>query len=372
MGFLRLFLALCVIAGHSRTPVFGYVGVNSWYAVNLFFIISGFYMAMVLNEKYKDAPVLSFYKSRALRLYPTYFVGLIIALIVSWDVYAQAFSLLSISSKILFVIQNTLIFGQDTSFLICAKLATGACQNPILMTPNPPAWSLSVELIFYIVAPFIVKSPIKTFAYFVFGLIYLLMLNFVSYPISSLSLFSIAQNTSFFYYWYPSSFVFFAMGAMGYQFSKGMISGKIYPIAIISFIASTYTVTIMPLWQMAIIGVAIPTLFSITKHNKIDRIIGEMSFPAYILHFPILTFIERHVSDYPYIFENVTIGTTVALCSCTIGLILYLTMEKYLDRIRHDRFSFSGSCEAPAFVKFIIIPAILSMPLFTIAYIVYQ
>lgn len=50
MGFLRLFLALSVIAGHSQSTVFGFNGIGAWYAVQFFFIISGFYMAMVLNE----------------------------------------------------------------------------------------------------------------------------------------------------------------------------------------------------------------------------------------------------------------------------------------------------------------------------------
>ena len=73
MGLLRLFLALSVIAGHASSTVFSFQGVGALYAVNFFFIISGFYMAMILNGKYEDKTSIQFYKSRVFRLFPTYY-----------------------------------------------------------------------------------------------------------------------------------------------------------------------------------------------------------------------------------------------------------------------------------------------------------
>jgi hypothetical protein len=49
MGSLRLFLALSVAFGHFGVPL-GFP--TSDIAVQSFFVISGFYMALVLNEKY--------------------------------------------------------------------------------------------------------------------------------------------------------------------------------------------------------------------------------------------------------------------------------------------------------------------------------
>jgi len=73
IGILRLFLAFCVIAGHSQMTVFGVLGPNwSVWAVQIFFVISGFYMALILNTSYRTLPVKSFYFSRAVRIYPTY------------------------------------------------------------------------------------------------------------------------------------------------------------------------------------------------------------------------------------------------------------------------------------------------------------
>lgn len=369
MGFLRLFLALCVIAGHSQTSVFGFLGVGAWYAVNWFFLISGFYMSMVLNEKYKDTPVVTFYKSRALRLYPTYFIGVILSLLVSGGLYLEMFSSLTPLSKIFFIVQNLFIFGHDTAYLACYPMQNGACINPIHMTINPPAWSLSVELIFYIIAPFVVKSPRRTIAFLSIGILYLLTLNKLSYPIPAL--FQVATPPQFFYYWYPSSFSFFAIGALSYQFSKGIASGYYLPI-LIAVVASSYTVTIMPLWQAAVIGLAIPTLFNLTKKNKVDRIIGELSFPAYILHWPVLVFVKEHQDSLQWLLKHVSLGSVVATISCAIGLLIYMTIEKRIDRFRHEELVVSKNGTVEFAAKFIIIPFLLIAPFASILFILSQ
>jgi hypothetical protein len=51
MGTLRLLLALWVVAVHGEA-VYGYKIEQAWVAVQCFFIISGFYMSLILNEKY--------------------------------------------------------------------------------------------------------------------------------------------------------------------------------------------------------------------------------------------------------------------------------------------------------------------------------
>jgi len=50
MGFIRIILAIAVVIVHTE-PIFGFELVRGRVAVQSFFIISGFYMAMILNEK---------------------------------------------------------------------------------------------------------------------------------------------------------------------------------------------------------------------------------------------------------------------------------------------------------------------------------
>lgn len=51
MGLIRILLAISVIIAHSES-IFGLDMVGGVIAVQSFFMISGFYMALVLTEKY--------------------------------------------------------------------------------------------------------------------------------------------------------------------------------------------------------------------------------------------------------------------------------------------------------------------------------
>jgi peptidoglycan/LPS O-acetylase OafA/YrhL len=52
MGFVRLFLAVSVVAAHSGGPILGIPFIPARQAVLMFYVVSGFYMALILNEKY--------------------------------------------------------------------------------------------------------------------------------------------------------------------------------------------------------------------------------------------------------------------------------------------------------------------------------
>ena len=62
MGYLRILLALCVAVGHLPSGLYGtpsktIIFVGALVAVKLFFIISGFYMAMIFHKHYSTAPM---------------------------------------------------------------------------------------------------------------------------------------------------------------------------------------------------------------------------------------------------------------------------------------------------------------------------
>ena len=70
MGIFRVCLALCVVLSHGlNLPI---PAATADVAVQTFYIVSGFYMGLVLTEKYHSPS--SFFLNRALRLYPAYFV----------------------------------------------------------------------------------------------------------------------------------------------------------------------------------------------------------------------------------------------------------------------------------------------------------
>ena len=73
MGLLRLPLAMSVMASHVG-PVLGLTMLPGGTAVEVFFVVSGFYMSLILSDKYADPGI--FYTNRFLRLYPTYLIVL--------------------------------------------------------------------------------------------------------------------------------------------------------------------------------------------------------------------------------------------------------------------------------------------------------
>src|SRR5437879_12743259 len=81
MGYLRTYLALCVVAAHS-SPIFPWPAHEGSEVVQIFFIISVFYMAMILSGKYKSTK--SFYISRWLRIFGPYYMILIA--IILWSI----------------------------------------------------------------------------------------------------------------------------------------------------------------------------------------------------------------------------------------------------------------------------------------------
>ena len=84
MGALRLLLALCVVAGHAQGDILGIPLPDRFYAVQAFFIISGFYMAMILSDGYRGANgVRNFYATRVMRIFTLYFLGVALAIAVN-------------------------------------------------------------------------------------------------------------------------------------------------------------------------------------------------------------------------------------------------------------------------------------------------
>ena len=81
MGLIRTLLAISVVLAHS-SPIFGIKLVGGQVAVQAFYMISGFYMTLVLNEKYVGAnkAYKLFITNRLLRLWPVYWTVLVVSI----------------------------------------------------------------------------------------------------------------------------------------------------------------------------------------------------------------------------------------------------------------------------------------------------
>src|SRR4051812_28133137 len=83
MGTVRFLLALCVVVTHSSSQTFLSIPLFSAVtAVQGFYIVSGFLITMVLNERREYQSAFVFYRSRYLRLWPAYICVAAVSLVV--------------------------------------------------------------------------------------------------------------------------------------------------------------------------------------------------------------------------------------------------------------------------------------------------
>jgi peptidoglycan/LPS O-acetylase OafA/YrhL len=182
MGVFRLLLALSVMTSHMEKSIFGFHQLSGDVAVQCFYTISGFYMALILNEKYnRPSDYGLFIKQRFLRIYPTYFIIVVLIVLTelimpngstfsclrSWSQYGTHLSFLSAA---ILALTNLVIIGQDWLLFFAIDPHTGSLfpTANFAIEPIPcylfyfcrPSWSLGLELVFYAMAPFLVRRPV--------------------------------------------------------------------------------------------------------------------------------------------------------------------------------------------------------------------
>lgn len=147
---LRALAALAVLALHGLAT-YGYAGHappesakylffnHGWVGVDLFFVLSGFLLALPLlprPERVASAPFWRNYvASRWLRIAPPYYAAILLAL--------------AMAGNIGFVVHDPLDVLFHATFLHTWHL-------PSFMTINPVFWTLSIEFQFYLVLPMLV------------------------------------------------------------------------------------------------------------------------------------------------------------------------------------------------------------------------
>ncbi len=173
MGLLRFLLAVSVVLSHSG-GFFYYNMVGPEVAVLTFFMISGFLMQLILTSKYDPVSEKSlFWSNRFLRIYPLYLVAIVFALSLNliflsigsdyFDLLVQRAPYLDAGDWALLIGTQVSIVGQEI-FLFMAQgdsglvlSATGIDSRVWQLVILPPAWSLSIELMFYIAVPYLAR-----------------------------------------------------------------------------------------------------------------------------------------------------------------------------------------------------------------------
>jgi peptidoglycan/LPS O-acetylase OafA/YrhL len=314
MGVIRILLALSVVSAHVGAP-----SGASWLrlsggrmAVQVFFVISGFYMSLILRDKYRGrGGYQKFILNRFLRLWPIYFIVICMtvgaSMLLHWRVgyhlfpvenWAQDWHRFSPVTAFVFIFSNLLMVGQD----LITFLAVDPNGGGLFFTKNfygesfpmfhyslcQPAWSLGVELSFYAVAPLLVTKRARVLA------VVCAMSVGVHYLIAFVAR---VPDDPWNYRFFPSEISVFLMGAIAHQFyerlaDRDLIKPQVSRAVFWSAVASILMYSKLPFQNgylpmqsfCALFALAVPWLFHFTRNSKRDRLIGELSYPLYVCH----------------------------------------------------------------------------------------
>jgi peptidoglycan/LPS O-acetylase OafA/YrhL len=158
-GTFRYLLALMVVFFHLWT---GIGGISGPLAVFTFYLLSGYLMTLVLNETYGFtlSGGRKYLFNRLLRVFPPYWVVFAMAYLILLTLPDAAHQVEKGFSLAPDLITNLKVFGR-TVFLVGADMPY---TSPLVL----PAWSLHVELIFYVLM-WAVLSRTRTIAYLWLG-----------------------------------------------------------------------------------------------------------------------------------------------------------------------------------------------------------
>jgi peptidoglycan/LPS O-acetylase OafA/YrhL len=360
VGYLRILLALSVAVGHLPSGVYAasdstIIFVGAIVAVKLFFIISGFYMAMIFQKHYSAARM--FFVSRAFRLFPAYWLTM--AFCVAAALWFRTPHLgISINLDFwyfvrapvplfLVTLSNLTFLGIDFGYFICVEPAAAVhfafswrppCPDGQMLLLSgavvPPAWTLSLEWYFYLLVPLFCSIRARRVA-LVAACSFLLAVFIAVF----------ANFDPWFRGFFPAELYLFLLGFLAYRLKHlipRQIGGTCAALVTVAILAYRH----IPVfdWQdpaganfilYFVFALALPTLFKIGSRVPGERLAGDLSYPIYICHLPVEAamfslLLHERMSLLPWISANVLI----VVAASALLLLATAPIEKFRLRFK--------------------------------------
>ncbi len=333
----------CLIVVFTHNFGFSNFFEYGWLGVDLFFVISGFLITTILiNTLNADNYLKNFFMRRILRIFPLYYLMLIIFIVI-----LPLFN--SLSEHLKYFSDNQFWFWTYT-------------QNWLLIFNFPKHtdylnhfWSLAVEEQFYLLWPFIIlwlKKPkrliifmltvliglfiirsflwhlqLDNFNYTVFyrftridgicigcliALTYSINKNFISHNIALLTLILAALNFLFYFANKSNQFNFPYLAYVGYTTFSAMLGLLVNEIIHSKSKLFNMIFTLSPL-----------------------RFVGKISYGLYVFHWPV--FLLTHKELTTYFSQNSNLSATgcsyaASLCATVLGFIISMLSYFYFEK----------------------------------------
>ena len=337
MGSLRTLFAIAVVFAHS----YGYVFVGGRNAVQLFYMISGFLISYVIVERKAYSSIKSFYINRYLRLYPIYITVAtltLIAFLIAAFVLNKNVEFFSIYYNAPFLANALLVFSNISLFLQDWVMFAGVEKNQLVFATNffksdvvlykghlvPQAWTLGVELSFYLIAPFILpkrKILVTLLSLSIALRIYLIYIG-------------LGRQDPWTYRFFPTELALFLLGALSHQvilpfyrniFSKENIE-RYSTFSTYFLILVTLVFWLIPVNELiksvalfAIFIALMPLTFLFQSKRDWDKWVGDLSYPVYISHMLVIYVIG-------FVMGKLGIENTIAISLAAVAFTICMSV----------------------------------------------
>ena len=350
MGIIRFLLAFLVVFTHF--PINGTYFLNATFAVQTFYIFSGFYITLILKNNYYNS-YKEFILSRYLRLFPIYFACVIITFVANKGntIYGTNIvkdelnfipSILLIFTNLTMLMQDWVMFlGINNETLTFVTNFENSYPKPLYKYLYiPQGWTLGLELTFYLMAPFLLKNiDIKKIIIVIcISLIFRVLLVYNGFSFDPWN-----------YRFFPNEICFFLFGSISYliflkkkTFNKTISFFFLFlTIFILIFYEKIkfYTGDYIFIFFYLFIVFSIPSIFNLTKDNALDKFFGNLSYPIYCCHFISIGFciaflkIERNHS---YI-SGLLVFISVLVLSIFLNKFLQVPVDKFRKKFKNNK-----------------------------------
>lgn len=305
-------------------------------------------MQLVLSTRYTEAKLgrarrAQFYKARYFRLLPIYLLGSVLVVgaallgqnsapLPIWNyVRGRPSTLGNLLFKAFLAFTNVTILFQDVTMFL------GAHKGQIEWSANfqrseaplrqglaiPQAWSLGVELSFYLIAPYVLNLRSR----------WLILGSCCSLAVKVITISTLHLGDPWTYRFFPFEVGYFLLGSLAFRHRslfdlERLVPERIgkycaYPLAI-GFAAVRVPVLFATLAYPIALAFVLPFMFRMTSGLRADRLIGELSYPFYIFHMLAITVaggISRHWLHGPESSVAwIALGLTLALSATGLAL----------------------------------------------------
>jgi peptidoglycan/LPS O-acetylase OafA/YrhL len=363
MGFLRTLLALSVVLDHLGGGTTDWL-VGGRLAVQLFYVISGFLISYVLTATdHYQGSVGRFYANRALRLYPVYLAVAALTLLAhaaDGGAFWRFYDALPFAAELFLGVSNLLILGQD--WLMFFGIEQGALaftgsfahsEVPLyqgLLVPQ--AWTLGVEMSFYLIAPFVLHSPRRLLALLVASLALRAVLVATG----------IGLADPWTYRFFPTELALFLVGSLSHQvlLPRWQAWTRRFPrlpeagsALLLLYALAHFSIglphTVRDAMAVVLFAALLPLAFLFQSRYRLDKAIGELSYPIYICHALVILFfgwlLEGAQARQPVMFMVLVVAGCIGFAALLKTLVAD-PVERLRRRLR-NRGTEAGATAAP-------------------------